>query len=211
LDLKFLEEDPENPEEPSEPEPAGGQEEPAPASGFLKKGLFALTLLGIVGVAFGVLLPYVSNVLTFEATVTTSPIQLEVVYNELDGAEEVIAGNTYQIVIDTKNLANNPISDLQTRIVCTANPSFESADELSMEAYFYDNVEGIRDPEEGTYPIEKSYDPETGAITFYIPSMDDTWEAGVGYDTTTFAFVTTAPNIEPGTTINCNATVFYGV
>jgi len=166
-----------------------------------------LGLLLAIGVASAVLVGYVSNTITFQATVTTPPIKIEVLGNELENATEVIGGNTYSINVSTVNLANNPIYGLRTEIVCSANPAFESAKELKIEAYFFDENAKTRDPQTGTYPLEKAFDPQSKNITFYIPSSTGTWNATVGYNTTGYFFVTTAPDIKPNTTITCKAIV----
>jgi len=164
-----------------------------------------LATLLLVGVASAVLVEYVSNKLTFQTEITKPPIELTVLGNELENATEVIAGSTYTINVSTVNLANNPIPNLRTIITCSADPAFESEDELSIEAYFVDENTGTRDPEDGTYVLEKSFD--SGNIIFYIPSSTDTWTADVGYNTTGYFLVTTAPNLEPGTSITCSAQV----
>jgi len=165
-----------------------------------------LATLLLVGVASAVLVEYVSNKLTFQTEITKPPIELTVLGNELENATEVIAGNTYTINVSTVNLANNPIPNLRTIITCSAEPAFQSADELTIQAYFIDR-NGTRDPANGTWTLQKSFNPETGIITFYIPSETGNWTAYVGYNTTGYFLVTPHPRLKNGTSITCSAQV----
>ncbi|RLE49913.1 MAG: hypothetical protein DRJ31_03175 [Candidatus Methanomethylicota archaeon] len=165
-----------------------------------------LATLLLVGVASAVLVEYVSNKLTFQTEITKPPIELTVLGNELENATEVIAGNTYTINVSTVNLANNPIPNLRTIITCSADPAFQSADELKIQAYFIDENTNERDPPgEGYYNLTGYL--EDGNITFYIPSYNKTWIADVDYNTTGYFLVTTAPNLQNGTSITCSAQV----
>lgn len=169
----------------------------------MRKLSFIIPLL-LLGVASALLLGYVSNIITFQTTISKLPIEISVISNELE-EEEIIGGNTYEIVVNTRNLANNEIGNLRTVISCKASPDFESGEELSVEAYFIDRYNN-RDPPSGTYVLEKKY-LEDKSIEFYIPSSTSTWTAYVNYNTTGYFYVTTAPDIQPGTQITCTARV----
>ena len=164
-----------------------------------------LATLLLVGVASAVLVEYVSNKLTFQTEITKPPIELTVLGNELENATEVIAGNTYTINVSTVNLANNPIPNLRTIITCSADPAFQRADELKIQAYFIDR-NGTRDPDQGYYNLTGYLEPENN-ITFYIPSKDGNWTAYVGYNTTGYFLVTPHPRLKNGTSITCSAQV----
>ena len=147
--------------------------------------------------ASAVLVSYVSNIITLQATIDKAPILITILYNELEENEgNLVAGSTYRIDFNTKNLANNEISGLRTIIECTADPAFESEEELSI----------VYEDANGQWELEKSFDQ--GTIYFYIPSSTSTWSAPVGYDWDASAYVTTAPDLQPGTTITCDIAVY---